>query len=214
MKRYIRHIICLIICVSIALTSFSAMALTQSEKDKLNSDIASLKEEANAIQAEINKLKNEKADQNAILTAIRKKIANTQAQIDRCNSEIASINATIAANKKDIEAKEAEIEDDIFAYKKRLSAMYMSGSNNNIQILLGAENFSDFLRISQYTDSMSARDKKLIDGLKGEIEVWNNKNFIANGSGIGVLSKEEGEFLPAIEISHVLEFRNTYFPYT
>lgn len=176
MKRYIRHIICLIICVSIALTSFSAMALTQSEKDKLNSDIASLKEEANAIQAEINKLKNEKADQNAILTAIRKKIANTQAQIDRCNSEIASINATIAANKKDIEAKEAEIEDDIFAYKKRLSAMYMSGSNNNIQILLGAENFSDFLRISQYTDSMSARDKKLIDGLKKEIEVLNEKN--------------------------------------
>lgn len=176
MKRYLRQIICLVICVCIAVTSFSVMALTQSEKDRLNSDIANLKQQASAIQSEINKLKAEKADQGAILSAIRKKIANTQAQIDRCNQEIASINSNIDANKAEIAAKENEIEDDIFEFKKRLSAMYMSNSDNSIQILLGAENFSDFLRLSQFTASMSVRDKKLIEGLKAEIEVLNEKN--------------------------------------
>ena len=176
MKNGLRQIVCLVICVCIAVASFSVMALTQSEKDKLNNDIANLKQQASAIQSEINKLKAEKADQGAILAAIRKKIANTQAQIDRCNQEIASINSNINANKADIAAKEAEIEDDIFEFKKRLSAMYMSNSDNSIQILLGAENFSDFLRLSQFTASMSARDKKLIDGLKAEIEVLNEKN--------------------------------------
>ena len=176
MKNGLRQIVCLVICVCIAVASFSVMALTQSEKDKLNNDIANLKQQASAIQSEINKLKAEKADQGAILAAIRKKIANTQAQIDRCNQEIASINSDINANKADIAAKEAEIEDDIFEFKKRLSAMYMSNSDNSIQILLGAENFSDFLRLSQFTASMSARDKKLIDGLKAEIEVLNEKN--------------------------------------
>lgn len=176
MKNGLRQSICLVICVCIAVTSFSVMALTQSEKDKLNNDIANLKQQASTIQSEINKLKAEKADQGAILAAIRKKIANTQAQIDRCNQEIATINSNINANKADIAAKEAEIEDDIFEFKKRLSAMYMSNSDNSIQILLGAENFSDFLRLSQFTASMSARDKKLIDGLKAEIEVLNEKN--------------------------------------
>ncbi len=176
MKRFLRQIICLVMCVCIAVTSVSVMALTQSEKDKLNNDIANLKEQASSIQAEINKLKAEKADQDAILAAIRKKIANTQAQIDRCNQEIASINSSIDANKAEIKAKETEIEDDILAYKKRLSAMYMSNSGNNIQILLGAEDFADFLRLSQFTASMSARDKKLIDGLKKEIEILNEKN--------------------------------------
>ncbi len=176
MKNGLRQIVCLVICVCIAVASFSVMALTQSEKDKLNNDIANLKQQASAIQSEINKLKAEKADQGAILAAIRKKIANTQAQIDRCNQEIASINSNINANKADIAAKEAEIQDDIFEFKKRLSAMYMSNSDNSIQILLGAENFSDFLRLSQFTASMSARDKKLIDGLKAEIEVLNEKN--------------------------------------
>lgn len=176
MKKFLRQIICLVICVCIAVTSLSVMALTQNEKDKLNNDIANLKQQASAIQSEINKLKAEKADQGAILAAIRKKIANTQAQIDRCNQEIASINSNIKSNKEEIAAKEAEIKDDIFEYKKRLSAMYMSNSDNNIQILLGAENFSDFLRLSQFAASMSARDKKLIDGLKTEIAVLNEKN--------------------------------------
>ncbi len=176
MKRFLRQFICLVICACIAVTSLSVMALTQKEKDQLNNDIANLKQQASAIQSEINKLKSEKADQGAILAAVRKKIANTQAQIDRCNQEIASINSNINANKAEIAAKEAEIEDDIFEFKKRLSAMYMSNSDNSIQILLGAENFSDFLRLSQFTASMSARDKKLIEALKSEISVLNDKN--------------------------------------
>lgn len=176
MKRFLRQLICLVICVCIAVTSLSVMALTQKEKDQLNNDIANLKQQASAIQSEINKLKSEKADQGAILAAVRKKIANTQAQIDRCNQEIASINSNINANKAEIAAKEVEIKDDIFEFKKRLSAMYMSNSDNSIQILLGAENFSDFLRLSQFTASMSVRDKKLIEGLKSEISVLNDKN--------------------------------------
>ena len=105
------------------------------EEEFLNKDIADLKKQASSIQSEINKLKAEKAEQGVVLSAIRKKIANTQAQIDRCNQEIESINSTIAANKAEIAAKEAEIQEDILEFKKRLSAMYMSGSNNNIQIL-------------------------------------------------------------------------------
>lgn len=174
MKISLKRVITLILCMVMVVTT--SLYTAAADKDQLSRDIANLKQQASAIQSEINKLKAEKADQGAILAAIRKKIGNTQAQIDRCNREIASINASIEANKAEMAAKEAEIEDDIFEFKKRLSAMYMSNSDNNIQILLGAENFSDFLRLSQFTASMSARDKKLIEGLKAEIEVLNGKN--------------------------------------
>lgn len=176
MKRLLRQLICLVVCVSIAVTSLSVMALTQKEKDQLNSDIASLKQQASAIQSEINKLKAEKADQGAILAAVRKKISNTQAQIDRCNQEIASINSLISANKAEIAKKEAEIEGDKLEFKKRLRAIYMSNSDSSVQILMGAENFAEFLQLSQLTAAVSARDKRLIDELKAEIEVLNEKN--------------------------------------
>ncbi len=175
MKKIFRRVLCLVICVCVAFTSFSVMALTQSQKDKLNSDIAALKKEASSIQAEINKLKSEKADQAAVLAAIRKKIANTQAQISRCNQEIASINSTIAANKSEIAAKESEIESDKLAFKKRLRAIYMSNSESSLQILMGAENFADFLQLSQLTASVSAHDERLIEDLKAEIADLNGK---------------------------------------
>lgn len=176
MKRFLRQLVCLVMCACIAVTSLSVMALTQKEKDQLNSDIAGLKQQASAIQSEINKLKAEKADQGAILAAIRKKISNTQAQIDRCNQEIASINSLISANKAEIAKKEAEIEDDKFEFKKRLRAIYMSNSDSSVQILMGAEDFADFLQLSQLTTAVSARDKRLLEELKAEIEVLNEKN--------------------------------------
>lgn len=176
MKRVFRRLICLVMCICMTITSISVMALTQGERDKLSNDIADLKNQASAIQSEINKLKAEKADQAVILAAVRKKIANTQAQIDRCNQEIASINATIDANDKEIAEKEAEIEADKLAFKKRLRAIYMSSSSNSIQILMGAEDFSSFLQLSQLTSSISSHDKRLINNLKDQISVLNDKN--------------------------------------
>lgn len=175
MKQHLRQFICLIICVCVTVTSFSVMALTQSEKNKLNNDIAALKQEASEIQSEINRLKNEKSDQATVLAAIRKKIANTQAQIDRCNQEIASINATISANKKEISKKEKEIAADQLAFKKRIRAIYMSNSDSSVQVLMGAENFADFLQLSQLTASVSSHDKRLIEDLKADIGEINKK---------------------------------------
>lgn len=175
MKKYLQHIICVVMCVCIAVTSLSVMALTQQQKNDLNNDIAALKKQASSIQAEINKLKSEKADQGAILAAIRKKIANAQSQIDRCNQEIASINLVISQNKAEIDAKELQIEVDKLNFKKRLRAIYMGSAYNPVQIILGAENFSDFLQLSQLTAAISSHDKRLMDDMKEEIGLLNEK---------------------------------------
>lgn len=199
MKRIFRQLTCLIICVCVAVASFSVMALTQSEKDQLNKDIAALKQEAGNIQSEIDRLKSEKADQGAVLAAIRRKISNTQAQIDRCNSEIASINSKISSNKAKIAAKEAEIEDDKTAFKKRLRAIHMSNSDNSIQILMGAENFADFLQLSQLTSSVSARDKRMIEDLKSQIgelneKIAENEDLLAEQVSIkSTINEQQGE---------------------
>ena len=52
----------------------------------------------------------------------------------------------------------------------------MSNSDSSVQILMGAENFADFLQLSQLTAAVSARDKRMLNELKDEIEVLNKKN--------------------------------------
>ncbi len=177
MKVGLKRVITAILCIAIGVTSsLYTVALTETEKNKLNSDIAALKQQASEIQQEIDRLKSEKKGQEAVLTAIRKKISNTQAQIDRCNQEIFSINSQISANKAEIQAKEQEIEDDKLAFKKRIRAIYMSNSDSAVKILLGADDFSSFLQMAQLTASVSSHDKRLMEDLTAAIAELNEKN--------------------------------------
>ena len=152
---------------------FKAIAVTEQE---LQADIAKLQEEAKKIQAEIDRLKGQANNQQAVLNAVRKKISNTQAQITRCNQEIDKINSAIAANKAEIDKTNKEIEKDKYEFKKRLRAIYMSGTDSNVRLLLGAENFSEFLQLAQLTSAISARDKKIMEDLKESIDKLNKKN--------------------------------------
>ena len=170
LKRVLTIFLCIVLLITTSLYTAAA------DQSQLNKDIEELKKQASSIQSEINKLKSQKAEQGVVLSAIRKKIANTQAQIDRCNQEIASINAKIAENNAAIEAKEQEIESDKTAFKKRIRAIYMSNSDSTVQILMGADDFADFLQLSQLTASVSSHDKRLMEDLKSEIEILNQKN--------------------------------------
>lgn len=177
MKRFLNRIISVALCLCFVFCSaFSVLSLTDGEKAKLNNDIAKLQQESKAIQSEINELKKQKNNQAAVLEAIRKKIANTQAQINRCNAEINGINEKIRANKAEIDAKNAEIEADKLQFQKRIRAIYMSNSASTVKVLLGAENFSEFLQLSQLTSSVSSRDKAMMEELAEAIKTLNEKN--------------------------------------
>lgn len=173
-KRSISALLCF--CLAFTLFNCTDWIANAATEDSLKNDIAALKKESAALEAEIKRLKSEKKDQSAILSAIQKKIANTQAQVVRCNNEINSINSKISANNKHIDTKNAEIEANKLAFKKRLRAIYMSNTGSDIQVLLGAETFAEFLQLSQLTSSVSARDKRMIEDLVAVIKELEEKN--------------------------------------
>lgn len=183
MKKTCIKAVSLIICAVLFATCFYStpgfsfnVNAASAQENQLRNDINKLQQEAAKIQNEINNLKKQSNNQAAVLAAVQKKIANTQAQINRCNSEINSINSAIAKNKAEIDAKNKEIESDKLEFKKRLRAIYMSNSDSNVKILLGAESFSDFLQLAQLTSSVSARDKAIMEEIKAAIDVLNKKN--------------------------------------
>ena len=96
-------------------------------------------------------------------------------EIAACNSQISEINSKISANKAEIERKNTEIENSKTAFKKRLRAIYMSNTGSQVQVLLGADDFSQFLELSQLTASVSARDKKMIEEIVAAVKVLEEK---------------------------------------
>ena len=177
MNKTLKRILSLVLSVFLFVTAINLPLYVNADTESdLRNEIAKLQEESKKIEAEIAKLKKDKNNQAAVLAAVQKKISNTQAQINKCNSQINSINSKIAENQKQIDATNAEIEDSKTTFKKRLRAIYMSNQNSGIQILLGAEDFSQFLQLAQLTSSVSAHDKKMIEDLAAVIKGLEEKN--------------------------------------
>ncbi len=174
MRKISMRIISLSLALTLIFTTFlmHGSALTASQ---LRENISELEKESKELEKDIKQLQGQINEQTKLKKAIEQKIAVVQKQINLCNNEISKINSSISANNAEIKKKNAEIEADKLSFKKRLRAIYMSNTGSNVQILLGADDFSDFLQLSQMTASVSARDKKLIEDLVESIKVLNEK---------------------------------------
>ena len=170
MQRNLIKSVSIIMAVIIALSAIFVIDTGAASKSELKSEISKLEKESEKLEAEIKKYQGEINHKNQLKKAIENKMNNVQRQIDVCNRQMSNINSEIAKNKAEIAKNEEKIKADKLAYKKRLRSIYMSNSGNDLQILLGADDFSEFLQLSQLTASISSRDKKLINKLTKEIK--------------------------------------------
>ena len=169
-KRSIALALSIIMLVSVGVLSTSADRQTD-----LQSQINKLEKQSKDLEAQIKKLKGENAGQQKIADALQAKINNTESQIRVCNNEIYKINEKIAANKAEINKQNGEIESVKLTFKKRLRAIYMNNTDSSAQILLGADNFANFLQLEQLTSSVTSHDKALIDDIVGVIKSLEEK---------------------------------------
>ena len=162
MNKISFKILAAVISVVMLFTAIPFGATAAQSATQLQQNISKLEEKSKELEKKIKELQGEINSQAAVKSALQQKINVIQQQINACNSEINKINSDIAKNNKQIEA-------DKLTYKKRLRAIHINSSNDGIKVLLGAENFAEFLYLAQYTASVSRRDKKLITRLEEKI---------------------------------------------
>ena len=175
MKLKSVKILSLFLSVAVFVGVFAVAPVSADRASDIRTEITRLQQQQKEQQAEINKLKSDASQQEQLKSAIEKKIALVQQEIDACNRQITEINSQIAANKAEIAQKNQEIDNNKLAFKKRLRAIYMSNSGSNVQVLLGADDFSQFLELSQLTSSVSARDKLMIEEIVAAVKVLEEK---------------------------------------
>lgn len=176
MQKRIIKIVSFLMIVTIFATTFVCADITAASKeDQIRDEIANLEKESQKLEASIKQLQGKINSQEKLKDTIEQKMAVVQSQINACNNQIYLINSKISANKKEIQKNNEEIEKDKLEFKKRLRAIYMSNTGSNLQILLGAEDFADFLQLSQLTASVSAHDKKMIEDIVAEIKKLEKK---------------------------------------
>lgn len=173
LTRIISFIMCLVMFVGCCTIPASA----EKTESQLKQEIKDLQAEEKELEKELDELKAKKAEQTKLRNALEAKISNLQKQIDVCNQKIETNNSIIAKNEAEIAKQEAEMEQVLLEFKKRIRSIYMSGSTaGGLEILLGAESFSDFIALSQLTQNVSKRDQKMVDEIVEEIKKIEEKS--------------------------------------
>lgn len=140
--------------------STAPVAVAESDSAKL----ANAKQQAAAIQKEINELKANKAENERLKSAIEEQVANTQAQIDLVSAALEEIESELDVLQADLDEKNAKLEENKRLFKQRLRAIYMSsGASPGIQVLLGGDDMADYLAKAELARSVSEHDSQLIE---------------------------------------------------
>ena len=172
-QRIVSLIMCFVVFIGCAYCTPVSAAKSASQ---LQQEIDKLEKEEKKLEAQLKELKNDKKKQQELKATLEKKIANLEQQIDACNSKIEENNKIIAKNETVIADQEAQMEQVIFEFKRRIRAIYMSGGvAGGLEILLGAEDFADFIALAQLTQNVSKRDRKMVDEIVAELEKIQDK---------------------------------------
>ena len=200
LKVFIKKIVSFLICIAITL-SLAAVSSSASEVDDVKGQIDKLESQIKDKANEISAIQKDKKDQQKIKNLYDEQMSLIQTQINLCNNTIRETNEKIAANDKEILKKESDMEVAIYDFKKRISAIYMNGNTvSGLELLLGAEDFSDFLALSQLTLNISRRDKKMMDDISDMIKEINrhkeeNKKLLDSQNEIkSTLNSKYSEF--------------------
>ncbi len=147
-------------------TAAPARAATLGE---LRQQQSSLQQQGQQLDGQLQKLKNDKAQQQQYQATLRAKGMNLEQQIDSKNQQIWDLDADIFQKQKVIAEKQKDIEADYEKLKERVRAIYETGEASNLEILLNAKNIMDLADKAEVLEVVSKHDTALINTLKSDL---------------------------------------------
>lgn len=144
-----------------------ASADTEGDYKQQLSDLADKEAE---YQEKLDSAKSDIKDKEEYSKTLVNQVDTLNEEIETYNSEISSLNESIAEKQEDIDKANKDIEGQMNTLKKRLRTIYMAGETSDLEIILGAKDFSDFLDKVQLVKTLSDYDKELIGKIQTRLD--------------------------------------------
>ena len=161
------------------LTCFSANLLSAgaaSYREKINE----LESKQAKVKEQISSLKSDISDQEKLKDALQDEIDTVQAQIDVYNGQLTEVENRLSEIEAQKEQKQNDLENTKQTFMTRLRAMYVSGDNSMLNVLLSANDFGDFLYRDQLLSSVTDHDNAIMEQLKADIKAVEELETQAN----------------------------------
>lgn len=178
-SKLVKTVVSFVVTLSLVLTCFSANLLSAgaaSYREKINE----LESKQAKVKEQINSLKSDIGDQEKLKDALQDEIDTVQAQIDVYNGQLTEVENRLSEIEAQKEQKQNDLENTKQTFMTRLRAMYVSGDNSMLNVLLSANDFGDFLYRDQLLSSVTDHDNTIMEQLKADIKAVEELETQAN----------------------------------
>lgn len=162
----------LLLCFVMAFSVIQVGAATKEELQNkisgIEGDLAVLAKQREAIEADIQDVKGDKAETAAKQGYVSEQVQITQAEINSLQDKITALEENIEIKLEEIELKQADYDASFALFQRRVRAMSMYDDTTTLGLVLGTDNFVDFLTTTDTISRIAEHDNDLMDSLEAE----------------------------------------------
>lgn len=167
---YKKIISVLLVLIMACMPFVMPVASADTKADEYKKKISELKQKEKQYQQQLNSTKSKIKDKKKYSDSLVGQIDVLSTEIGTYHEQISKLEADIAEKQKKINAAKKKIERQMNSLKKRIRTIYMAGDANDLEIILGAKDFTDFLDKMELIKILSAYDKELIDQIQKQLD--------------------------------------------
>lgn len=173
----IKKILSAFLCVCIIAVPVTAGIVSANAEsvESLQQKLEELDSKNKEYQKVLNSVQNDISEKEKYNDTLVSKIENLDEKISVTRESIDALNKKITDSQAKITQGNNEIEDQVDALCERLRAIYMAGSASDLEIILGAKDFSDLIDKMTLVKSLSKYDQELIDKVNAKLDVINKE---------------------------------------
>ena len=177
-KKILSAILVLIMaCTPLFAVVTSADTTTDAYKKKISELQAKEKEYQAALDKTASDIKNKKAYSDTLVSQIEV----LSKQISTYHSQISELSTSIAEKQAVINTAKKKISKQMDYLKGRVRAIYMAGETSDLDIILGAKDFSDFIDKCDMVERLSQSDKEVISTVQTQLnKVQDEKKLLVS----------------------------------
>lgn len=147
--------------------------------------LSEYQQQQQAIQSEINSLKQSLTSLKGTLNEQQLALANAETKVKQSEDTIALLTKQLKTANKELEyaniefsAAQTELAKQLNAFKTRLRENYMNGDVGLLDVVFDATSMEDFITRSYYMERILLYDSNMIDTINGTIEVIKEKRAV------------------------------------
>jgi len=168
------QVVAMVIAGLLAALMFSSVLLgvvgnakvTQSDIDKLEGQLNNIKNQKNKLENKITDLKKDTKNLTDQIDALDQKIDLAEQEIGVQEDLIAQLAESIVQKTAELDESQKKEDQQYGKLRERLRFLVENGNMSYLEILLSADNFSEFLSRYEIINQISTYEKKLFEELK------------------------------------------------